>query len=129
VLLGANLPHYWRNDARAQAPAGRAHSLVIQFREECFGTEFLSLPELAETRKLLLRARRGLAITGVTRREVTDQMLRLKKEKGLSAVIGLLNILKPENRSWTEFTELTELKERHLRKIRHSPNWCVSFSS
>jgi len=94
VLLGANLPHYWRNDAPAQTPANHAHSLVVHFREECFGTEFLSLPELAEVRKLLLRARRGLVITGATKSEVKAQMLRLKGESGLGAVIGLLNILK-----------------------------------
>ena len=94
VLLGANLPHYWRNDVPAKAPSGYAHSLVIQFREECFGTEFLSLPELDEVRKLLLRARRGLAIAGGTRHKVTGEMLRLKNERGLGSVIGLLNILK-----------------------------------
>jgi AraC-like DNA-binding protein len=94
VLLGANLPHYWRNDAPVRTASGRAHSLVIQFREECFGTEFLSLPELSDVRKLLLRARRGLAITGATRVEVTRQMLELQSAKGLASVIGLLNILK-----------------------------------
>ena len=99
VLLGANLPHYWRNDASAPTAASYAHSLVVQFREECFGLEFLSLPELAETRKLLLRARRGLAITGTTNREVKAQMFQLRKEKGLGAIIGLLNILKTICRS------------------------------
>ena len=94
VLLGANLPHYWRNDAPAKSSACYAHSLVVQFREECFGTEFLSLPELTEVRKLLLRARRGLAITGTTSSEVKGEMLRLKGESGLGMVIGLLTILK-----------------------------------
>jgi AraC-like DNA-binding protein/quercetin dioxygenase-like cupin family protein len=93
VLLGANLPHYWRNDAPAQTASTYAHSLVIQFREECFGAEFLSLPELAGVRKLLLRARRGLLITGATSREVKTKMLQLKNEKSLGSVVGLLNIL------------------------------------
>jgi AraC-like DNA-binding protein/quercetin dioxygenase-like cupin family protein len=94
VLLGANLPHYWHSDESTQASASHAHSLVVQFREECFGTDFLSLPELAQVRKLLLCARRGLAVTGSTSRKVKSQMLRLKNEKGLGTVIGMLNILK-----------------------------------
>ena len=52
------------------------------------------MPELTEVRKLLLRARRGLFITGATRNKVKAQMLRLKGETGLGAVISLLTILK-----------------------------------
>ena len=44
-------------------------------------------------RKLLLRARRGLAITGATKHEVKAQMILLKNEEGLCAIIRLLNIL------------------------------------
>lgn len=93
VLIGANLPHYWSNDAIAREPANYAHSLVIQFREECLGTEFLSLPELSDVRRLLLRARRGLVFTGPLSRDVKAKMLQLRSEKGLGAIIGLLDIL------------------------------------
>ena len=92
VLLGENLPHYWRSDTPVKTPSAHAHSLVIQFREECFGTEFLSLPELAEARKLLLRSRRGLVFTGNTNLELKAQMIQLKTEKGLGSMIGLLKI-------------------------------------
>jgi AraC-like DNA-binding protein len=94
VLIGANLPHYWRNDTSAESSINQAHSLVIQFREECFGTDFLSLPELTNIRKLLLRSRRGLLFTGNTNRQVKARMIWLKNEKNIGAIIGLLDILR-----------------------------------
>ncbi len=92
VLIGSNLPHYWRNDAPARKPGAYAHSLVIQFREECLGTEFLSTPELAEVRRLLLRARRGIQFTGSTRDKVAALMAEIYGQEGIDRVISLLRI-------------------------------------
>lgn len=57
VLLGSGLPHCW------QAPRVKARgcrSLVVQFRDDCFGAGFFDLPELRAVRRLLDRAGRGL---------------------------------------------------------------------
>ncbi len=94
VLLGSNLPHYWRNDPAGGSSRDFAHSWVIQFREECFGAQFLSRPELDQVRKLLLRARRGLGFTGDTRNSVAQIMARMAEHDGLERLIDLLTLFK-----------------------------------
>lgn len=94
VLVGANLPHFWHNDIGARRDKSQAHSFVIQFREDCLGAEFFSLPELAGVRRLLSAARRGLQFTGRTRDAVAAIMLDMRKHSGISQLIDLLNILK-----------------------------------
>lgn len=93
VLVGANLPHFWHNDAAARSPKTFAHSLVIQFREDCLGPDFFSLPELVSIRKLLQAARRGLQFTGRTRDAVAAIMLEMRKHAGITQLIDLLTIL------------------------------------
>ena len=94
VLLGSNLPHYWRNDSPAKNAKSFAHSLVIQFREECLGADFLSRPELDGVRKLLLWARRGLRFNGKACAPVSAIMSRMAERGGLERLIDLLNIFK-----------------------------------
>jgi hypothetical protein len=71
-----------------------AHSLVIQFWEECFGVEFLSRPELDQVRKLLLQARRGLVFSGETAQAVPQTMGGMRETDGLDRLINLLTIFK-----------------------------------
>jgi AraC-like DNA-binding protein len=93
VLIGANLPHFWHNDTAAHGGKAPAHSLVIQFREDCLGTDFFSLPELVSIRKLLQAARRGLQFAGRTRDAVAAMMLDMRKHTGVGQLIDLLTIL------------------------------------
>jgi AraC-like DNA-binding protein len=94
ILLGANLPHFWRS---AAAPAGQdqpaCQALVVQFREHFWGEAFLALPELAGIRELLEKARRGIRITGQTREQVSARMHELAGVTGLNRILGLLQIL------------------------------------
>jgi AraC-like DNA-binding protein len=99
VLIGSNLPHYWRNDGPANNAKSLSRSLVVQFREECFGTDFLGLPEMTGARNLLLRARRGLHFSGKTRAAVVSIMMRMPDSKGFDRLLALLNIFKLLNES------------------------------
>src|SRR6478735_12660616 len=46
-LIGPNLPHVFRNDAKYyQASDLNAHSITIFFEWQSFGDKFLSMPEL-----------------------------------------------------------------------------------
>jgi len=92
VLIGSNLPHYWRNGEEKRKSPSQA--VVVHFREECFGVDFLGLPELAGVRNLLLRARRGLQFSGKTRDTVAELMRGMPSCKGLSRVLTLLQIFK-----------------------------------
>lgn len=90
VLIGANTPHYWRS---ADRPAAEAHSVVIQFREDCLGADFFSRPEMREVRSLLDRARRGLAFPPKARGEVASRMTALPRLRGAERVAAFIAIL------------------------------------
>jgi len=90
VLIGANLPHYWRC---ANPPTTRAHSVVIQFREDCLGADFFHRPEMSDVLLLLKRARRGLTFPVDTRNETADRMKSLLKLRGAEQVAAFVSIL------------------------------------
>lgn len=91
VLVGANLPHVWQQDAGGGRRA--VHAIVARFLDTWLGREFLEIPEAAAVKRLLKRAGRGLHVTGRTREAVADQMQRLPEAKGLNRVAVLLGIL------------------------------------
>ena len=94
VLVGANLPHFWHNDAPARGRMPLAHSVVLQFREDCFGPDFFSRPELAGVHRLLQAAGRGLQFTGRTRNAVATVMMEMRRHSGLEQLIDFLTIFK-----------------------------------
>jgi len=87
VLIGANLPHYWRSAGQ------HAHSLVVQFREDCLGRDFFLHPELRPVRQLLLRAHRGVQFTGKVRAAVAGRMNQLHRCIGPARVAEFIAIL------------------------------------
>lgn len=93
VLLGANLPHFWHNDAVGTTFATKAHSVVIQFRADCLGDEFLRRPELAGVKNLLQRSQRGIQFTGSACEDVGTLMRRMLGMSGLERLIGFLTVL------------------------------------
>ncbi len=103
VLLGANLPHVWHQDAGTRAR--QVHAIIVRFDETFLGRDFFTLPEVEPVRRLLQRAARGLEVRGSTRTAVTAHMLRIAQGDGLSRVIELLSILDALARS----TELRTL--------------------
>ena len=92
VLIGSNVPHYWTNELSTD-PAEKAHSLVIQFREDCFGDGFWGLVELQPIGKLLHRARRGLQFGGAVRDRTIKAMREMSEASGADRMIALLGIL------------------------------------
>src|SRR5438132_1285461 len=71
VLVGSNLPHYWRFDDayfEEESPA-TADIRVAHFAENFWGESFLHLPENTNIRSVIERARRGLQIPGKTAKD------------------------------------------------------------
>lgn len=93
VLIGSNVPHYWTNDPELPSH-DRAHSVVIQFRDDCFGPGFWDLVELRPIRKLLERARRGLQFHGALRDPAVEAMRGMLNANGLDRMLNLLGILR-----------------------------------
>ncbi|EIP97169.1 DNA-binding domain-containing protein, AraC-type [Opitutaceae bacterium TAV1] len=90
VLLGPELPHLFRMDASSRR---RALARVLQFREDCLGPAFFTLPEARHIRELLTRARRGLVFGKATRSRIQDHLAHLLEtpaERRLLPLLGLL---------------------------------------
>lgn len=102
VLVGSNLPHYWRFDDAYFEAGSDAHAdiLVAHFREDFWGSHFLGLPENKGIRMMLEKAKRGLCITGETGELVArllGQMLRAEGTRRIMLLAEALTIIAEGN--------------------------------
>ncbi len=95
ILLGSNLPHYWRSDEALKQEGGvqTCQAVVVQFKPDFWGTAFLELPELSTISDLFAQAKRGLRISGTAGRKVCVLIQKLISSSGLKRILLLLNIL------------------------------------
>lgn len=94
VLLGSNLPHFWRSDeASKDEIEAQCLAQVVQFKPDFWGKAFLDLPELSQAKELFIKAKQGLRITGKTRDLVSELMQELSTASGLNRILILLQII------------------------------------
>jgi AraC-like DNA-binding protein len=95
VLVGTNLPHYWRFDDSYfdENPKVTADVRVAHFCEDFWGNGFLDLPENSTLRSVLDKAKRGLQITGKTRLKVAETLEELLDADGPQRIILLIHAL------------------------------------
>jgi AraC-like DNA-binding protein len=95
VLVGANLPHYWRfDDAYFDEENPRTADIrVAHFSENFWGDSFLSLPENVNIRGILEKGRRGLYIPGQTGVAVSEILQQLLEADGCLRLVLLLKAL------------------------------------
>jgi len=95
VLVGANLPHYWRFDDTyfTEENVATADIRVAHFSENFWGENFLSLPENVNIKGVLEKGRRGLYIQGETGEAVAGILKELLEADGCLRVILLLKAL------------------------------------
>ena len=91
VLVGPNLPHFWRNDEGCDLSQARAY--VVHFGADFLGEAYFQLPELLPVQTLLESARTGLKITGLTNVRVADMVRQLPRLKGFERLMQLQQIL------------------------------------
>jgi AraC-like DNA-binding protein len=87
VLVGANLPHYWRFDE------GPVDVLVTHFAQNCWGGSFLDLPENVRLKALMDKAKRGLQVEGEAKRDIARLVERLLNSEGMPRMILLMEVL------------------------------------
>lgn len=92
VLVGPSLPHCWHNESDGDDDTPEA--VVVQFRPETFGRDFLDLPEFEPIKRLFRASKCGLHIEGETAELVQSKMRALFDSKGVARLIGLLDILR-----------------------------------
>jgi AraC-like DNA-binding protein len=95
VLIGAHLPHYWRFDDSyfKEDATGTADVRVAHFCENFWGDFFLQLPENKAIKTVLEKARRGIKITGKTKKIVADILEKMLVSEGSERIILLMEAL------------------------------------
>jgi len=94
VLIGSQLPHYWRFDDRYfEEGCSPADVRVAHFTENFWGEAFLDLPENAALKGVLQKARLGLQIGGDTRGKIADILSRMLVAEGPHRIILLIEAL------------------------------------
>ncbi len=93
VLVGPNLPHCWHNDVIPQNNGSNTITMVVQFRKDFLGRDFLELPESLPIKYLLERATNGLAIENNAASQVRSLLEDMNNENSLDRTIILLQIL------------------------------------
>ena len=95
VLLGKNLPHYWKNNP-AYLGADRpepAEAIVVRLSEDFAGKDFLKLPETQGIQNLFARASCGLKLVEPLRSKIAEKLHRLVQAEGFDQLMLLLKIL------------------------------------
>jgi AraC-like DNA-binding protein len=91
VLLGANVPHCWKNDGIGNENSAR--SIVVQFKEDFLGQDFFKNAETQPIKNLLDKAKSGILISGKTRDRVAREMIFLQTIPPFQKLLGLLDLL------------------------------------
>ncbi|GAB3899534.1 AraC family transcriptional regulator [Larkinella knui] len=130
VLLGSNLPHYWKNDRVHPEPENTApaEAIIARFSPQFAGEAFWELPETKAIQRLLARASSGLKLLDPLRASIADQLRDLLLKEGLVQLTSLLHILdqiagsenvRPISPGYVPNQQLSRQSERLSRVIGH----------
>jgi AraC-like DNA-binding protein len=84
VLLGSNLPHFWRNNAAYyQGDSNKkARAIILRFKKDLWGTSFWHAPEMQSIADLWKRAERGLHFPALVGQHLEPLLLELLEAEG-----------------------------------------------
>ncbi len=122
VLLGSNVPHCWHNSSRRDAP----ELVVLQFRPESLGIDFLRLPETQHITRLFSRAAAGLHVDGRTAEQVMELMADISEKSHIDRLLRLLEILNILAQS-RELTPLASAGFQHQNSLSKISRQRIEF--
>lgn len=95
VLVGENTPHVWKNnDSYYKEPViNAAEAIVIHFRKDFAGSDFLNMPEMIKIKNLINDSKRGLCFKGKERNSISKKIIALVNKPPFEQVLGLIEIL------------------------------------
>ncbi len=94
VLLGPNLPHSWRSGPIKSRSQGIHRAIVVQFRQDFLGEQFLALKEMESVARLLKRSAAGLAFGNTkTGEQVARDLAKLPHLPRARQLVTLLSDL------------------------------------
>lgn len=88
-FLGANLPHTFQKADKDLITS----AVVVQFREDFWGADFMQLPECRLIRSLFATSMQGLKINGACRQQLIPMIQELEGLQGFRRIIGLCECL------------------------------------
>ncbi len=94
-IIGENIPHWWKNDPSylTESNSLNTKALIVQFRKEVFGSNFMGLHEMRAIRTLIERSQRGIQFTGKSREVFGKKMMKIFKQSGLKRITELILLL------------------------------------
>jgi AraC-like DNA-binding protein len=97
VLHGSFLPHMYRNDDSYynNDPNFRVHSIIVQFSHDFFNHAIHHYPEFYPIKQMLKRSVAGVYFGNNknSNRKIRELLVKLLRQKGLSQLLGFINIL------------------------------------
>ena len=87
-FIAGNLPHWFKKHHHKLIGC----SMVLHFKIDIFGKEFLQLPELLTVQNLLAK-NDGIQVTGKLKKELTSDICAIETLKGLARITLLLQCL------------------------------------
>lgn len=96
VLIGENLPHMWQNDPVYFQDNNSlvAEALVVHFRKDFAGKDFLERPELASVKRLLELSARGIQFRGKRISAIVAEIEKLAEQNEFKRLMTLIQLLK-----------------------------------
>ncbi len=94
VLLGPNIPHYWKSDPEYfERDDLKASAFLVMFSEDFLGANFFSIPEMSIIRDLLNKAKGGVCFQHPNKETMFKKMKDLMSDEGPLKIISMLDIL------------------------------------
>ncbi len=94
VLVGGNLPHYWRfDDDYFTCDRLPVDVYAIHFNDCFWGDAFLALPENKILRDTLERAKRGLRLASGEREHIAELMQKIISTEGPARIMLLMQVI------------------------------------
>lgn len=93
VFIGPNLPHCYHDEPQPAGGGAGPELIVLQFRPESFGADFLGLPETGQINELFRASKCGLHVRGEASARVRALMMDILEKRGMARLIVLLEIL------------------------------------
>lgn len=95
VLLGSNLPHFWKNDEVffTGDPQYEVNAVVIHFPPDFFSHQIEDYPEFYQIKRLLNEASRGISFSQQVSESLGPGLKKLLKMKGMERTLHFIKIL------------------------------------
>src|SRR5699024_4340615 len=88
-FIGKNVPHTFQKREKDMVTS----AVVVQFKEDFWGEEFIKIPELREIQNMFQDSMQGLQVVGDSKIALQSMVRALEQQKGIMRILKLLQCL------------------------------------